>query len=201
MSDSPKDIRVLTIVQQLKSGVLQTSALDRETRKAVVAWLTGEGWNVPEIASLLTTSDRTVQRDRSELREALSLLPSPELVGQLVGQLMQTAEQCTANLRRMARDKSTPVAQRIDAEQAIFNNACKLIATLQSLGYLPAQAVFTGDDLGSDGDIQHTQVLAELRHLLVVTKQQLPADDPDRAQLDVLNDVIQSDNGESKRGA
>jgi hypothetical protein len=154
-------------------GACRASMLHRDDRLRVVEHLTAEGYTGPEIAEVLKVSERTVIRDRIAVREMNALLPSPELVGQVVGHMVRTAEQVTGRLRRIGREAGIKPAEKIEAEKVSWQIQRELVVTLQGLGYLPTAPtnlnahITTGDELPQAetllAEIDRLESLPELR--------------------------------------
>lgn len=128
---------VLELIREVQSGVLDPRNIGHEERRACVAYLTAEGYTVPEIAQVLRTCDRTVHRDREKIRSENALRPSAGLVSQLVGQLSTEAMTAVQRLRRIGRDKEAPHSARVDAERGAWLVYREFVQSLQRLGYLP----------------------------------------------------------------
>lgn len=128
---------VLELLRELRAGSLDPRHIGAEERRACVAYLTAEGYTVPEIAQILKTSDRTVHRDRERVRADNALRPSLDLIGELVGQLSCEAAASVQRLRRLSREKEAPLAARIEAERSAWTVFREYVQSMQRLGYLP----------------------------------------------------------------
>lgn len=129
---------VLELIRGIQSGSIRAQSISVKNRRACVEHLTADGFSVPEIAQVLATSDRTIARDRAEMRMAHSVDPSPELTKQMVGHLLREAEISVNRLRRFARGQDVDVAQKIESEKAAWATTRDMFQTLQRLGYLPS---------------------------------------------------------------
>ncbi|MBB6429104.1 hypothetical protein [Algisphaera agarilytica] len=140
----PSDIsdprNVLDLLRDLKQKRLNPKDLAVEERRACVAHLGGEGVSVPEMAALLTCSERTIARDRKAILEGRALKNDPELAGEVAGELLHQARVGVEHIRRATRDKSTPPAVRIDGERAAMEILDKTAHRLQIMGFLPSSA-------------------------------------------------------------
>lgn len=164
---------VLSLIRDVREGRTSGPMLLKEDRIRVVEHLTGEGYSGAEIAEILKVSERTVNRDRIAVRELNALMPSDEMVGQVVGHLVRTAEQVTGRLRRIGREAGAKPVERIEAEKVVWQVQRELVVTLQGLGYLPTAPtsvharVTTGDDLPQAeallAEIDRIESLPELR--------------------------------------
>ncbi len=112
----------------------------------MVEHLTSDGYSAVEIAEVLKISERTIERDRRAIRESHALVADPALVPQMVGHLVGQAELAVGRLRRIARDRDTPAAVKVEAERSCWGISRDLVASLQRLGYLPtAPQEFRGE--------------------------------------------------------
>ncbi len=128
---------VLELMRDVQSGAVDPRNIGPDDRRACVAYLTAEGYTVPEIAQVLKTCDRTVHRDREKVRAENALRPSAGLVTQLVGQLSAEAMTAVQRLRRIGRDKDAPHSARVDAERGAWLVYREFVQSMQRLGYLP----------------------------------------------------------------
>lgn len=133
-----EDTSVLSLLRQIQSGVVHPANLTAETRQSVVEHLSAEGYSLSEIAEILKTSERTVARDRKSIRQANAVTRDPAMIEQMVGQLLNEAQNCICRIRRAARDKEAAPAIRIDAEHRVYLILSDLTQRLQGLGYLPS---------------------------------------------------------------
>ncbi len=170
---SASERTVLSLIRDVREGRMSGVMLHRDDRLRVVEHLTAEGYTGPEIAEVLKVSERTVIRDRIAVREMNALLPSPELVGQVVGHMVRVAEQVTGRLRRIGREAGIKPAEKIEAEKVSWQIQRELVVTLQGLGYLPTAPtnlnahITTGDELPQAetllAEIDRLESLPELR--------------------------------------
>lgn len=137
---APPQRRVLDLLRDLKQQRLNPRDINTEERQACVQHLGAEGVSLPEIASLLGRSERTIARDRRAIREDQALEHDPKLAGEVAGDLVAMATQCMARIRRITRDKESPPAVRVDGERQIFDILDKMTHRLQTLGFLPSAA-------------------------------------------------------------
>jgi len=132
-----EDRGVLEVIRTIKTGALDPKRLSIEDRQACVMHLGLEGLSVPEIAQVLSVSDRTIMRDRKAIQEANAIQHDPELAGQIAGRLAAEADACLSRIRRATRDQAATPGERIDGERICFEIMDKLTNRLQSMGYLP----------------------------------------------------------------
>lgn len=138
---------VIDVVRDIQQGATAPASVSVQTRRACVEYLTVEGYSAQEIAALLKVSDRTVLRDRAEVRAANAVARDPALVGEMVGRLLSEADAAVSRLRRVSRDKRTPAAVKVQAEQASWQVSRDVVRSLQSLGYLPTATTRVAADL------------------------------------------------------
>ena len=143
-SERPDDIldrssapSVLDLLRQINEGTLDAQSMSRPDRLRCVEHLTAEGYSLSDIADITRVSDRTIARDRKEIRQANALSAGPDLLPEMAGQLLREAEQITGRIRRLTRERSTPPAVKLDGERTTWVILRELIETLQKLGYLP----------------------------------------------------------------
>src|SRR5262245_18680767 len=83
---------VMDMIEAIKGQHLDPRGLSTAERQACVSYLCIEGMTVPEIARILQRADRTIRRDRHEIRERNALDHDPRLAAVMAGQLMTEAE-------------------------------------------------------------------------------------------------------------
>ena len=130
----------LELLRRIQTGDLNPRGLRPAERRVCVELLTGEGQSIHQIAMVLKSSERTIARDRREVREANAAVASPLFVAQTVGALIQSAQARAARLTRLASDVSLPGAVRVRAERGAWRTELEACRWLQSVGYLPLAA-------------------------------------------------------------
>ncbi len=140
MGSGGPEAPVVELIRRLQAREVKGSSLSGDDRRLCVEYLTSEGYSVAEIAGILHIADRTVHRDRQRIRSANAVARDPSLVGEMVGRLIGEAETTVSRLRRVARDRATPAAVKVEAERACWTSVRELVSTLQRLGYLPTAA-------------------------------------------------------------
>ena len=111
-----------------------------EERRERVASLSLEGLSSREIGEELGISPRTVERDRAEVRRANSMSRDQKLVEEQLGGLIVQSQRAISRMRRMANDRETPAAVRLDAEWKAWLACDGLAERLQKRGSLPSAA-------------------------------------------------------------
>lgn len=150
-AESPdRRLSVLDLIRRIRSGDIAPEGLDKDSRRACVEYLMGEGYSMVEIAEILKVTDRTVRRDREAIRAAHALQRDPRLVEEMVGRLVQRADTAVERISRAVRGKEAKPVDRIEAETACWRILKELVECLQRLGYLPTAAVQVR------GDVRHS---------------------------------------------
>jgi hypothetical protein len=106
----------------------------------IVEHVHSQGLTIPEIASMLHVSDRTIRRDLDAIRAANILHADPKLPNLLGGEVLSEARHSIARIRRTTREKDCPHASRIEGERAIIAIYGDMVLILQRLGLLPSAA-------------------------------------------------------------
>ena len=127
----------LSLIRAIREGAISPTGLNPEDRGRCVEHLSAEGYSVVEISEILKVSERTIARDRAAIRQHNALKRDPKLTAEMVGYLVQQAEQAVGRIRRVTRDARTSAAVKIDGERACWLTSKELVERLQSLGYLP----------------------------------------------------------------
>lgn len=134
---SSKEQPILTIIQQLKDGRLDSETIDKDTRLQCVELLLGEGYSISAMAQIFQKCERTMRRDIDEIRERNALTPNIELAKKIIGEVVTYARIHRAHLMRLARSKDTSVSERAQSEYYAHRIEMELVEKLQTLGYLP----------------------------------------------------------------
>jgi len=64
---------ILSLLQDIKSGVIDPRDIEKELRQQIVEVLLLEGTMVPQIAQILKVSDKTIRRDTLDIKERNAL--------------------------------------------------------------------------------------------------------------------------------
>jgi hypothetical protein len=176
----PVERGVLEILRDVRSGAISGSSLSIDERRHCVEHLSAEGLGATEIASMLGVSDRTVQRDRSEIHKRNALEHDTALPGQIAGRLMAEVTGAMERMRRVGRDRECPHSTRVEAERASIEVLDKAVERLQRLGFLPSVGPSTLNTLRfENADAMSTlnsldAIQAEAARLLTFTPQGSP---------------------------
>ena len=175
---------VLNLIKRIKENKIDPAVLSAADRRRCVELLWGEGYTVAETAQILKRGERTIHRDREQIRTAHALQVHPQFAPQMAGELMRQAEGSAGRLRRIAREPGASAMERAMAENFAFKAFLDMIGKLQSMGYLPR--VPTGvvaQVVGASGDVIPT--LEQLAHRITeldLVDQELGVRDPESQQ-------------------
>lgn len=128
------------LIQGIKDGSIDPSALSKEERQSCVEAMVLEGCSAAQMAQLLSCSEKTIRRDLADIRARNAINPSPELARQIIGNFVMKSEAHQARLMRLARSSEGPPGVRVEAEVAAFHVLLKSAQLLQSLGILPMRS-------------------------------------------------------------
>ena len=123
-------------VQRLLEGRINVGELSAEQRVWYVAQLIREGRSTNEMALLMDVSERTITRDRREIRRGESLEPGLGLGDELLGELQRRAFDASQKLTRMAEDERTPAYARLWAHSEAVRVQERLLQTVMKMGYM-----------------------------------------------------------------
>ncbi len=165
-----EEISATILLQKIKSNEINPKTLNPEERQACINLLViGEGFTYAQTAQLLCCSEKTIQRDITEIRRRNSLNPSPELAKQLIGEMIVRAETHIAHLMRLSRSREGSVGERAQTEFFAWKITVDSMTKLQSFGYLPLIAQrFEGDLFHHLDGATEEKSLSELRNALSV---------------------------------
>ena len=157
----------MDLLKGIKAGTVNPATLLPDQRRPLVVLLMTEGQSTAEIAHLLDTSDRTIERDKKDIRENNAISKDPELGNVMAGRLSDEAQICIQRIRKFQRDSNCPPATKIDGEKACFQITDNLAERLQSMGYLPTAAKKLEADLmhHTDTPLSLTEIKSEAQRL------------------------------------
>lgn len=163
-----EEIPVYKILKQIKDGTLQAKELSKEMRQNCVEVLALEGYSVASLAQLLDRSEKTIKRDQEEISLRNSKRPTPEIVLQLIAEMISKSESQQAHLMRIARSNEGSVQERINAERLAWEIKNQTVERLQSLGYMPTAAQkIVGEIYRHDSEEESPKTLAQMREELL----------------------------------
>lgn len=180
MSD-PESRSVLTVIREIRSGATAPGNLSIDERRSCVAHLSGDGYSATEIAEILKTSERTINRDRRAIQAANAVEHDPKLASEMVGRLIGEAELCISRIRRALRDREATAQVKVDGERKCFQITVDMITALQRLGYLPMASLDVRADVTHRLGVPDMEaVRAEFERLKSITAScGLPSDELD----------------------
>jgi len=149
---------ILKLIQDIGSGAVDPKLIDKETRQRCVEALSKEGYPLSHIADLLHWSEKTVQRDLTDIKKKNALSPNIEFAKQFVGDIFQKAMSHHSYLMRLARSRDATISEKTQSEYAAWKILKELIEKFQTLGYLPMKPTeIVGTFFhGSDSDKEPT---------------------------------------------
>jgi len=161
---------VLTILRQIRNGEinLQNDPLSTDLRVECVEylWMT-EAQPVAVMASLLHVNEKTIRRDKDEIKARNAKKLSPEESLALLGELTAKITETTENLMRLARDNDGSVQEKAQAGMYAYQSIQGQIAILQKLGFAPSKPLMIEAEVHhhQEEDMNVDQVRAELSEL------------------------------------
>ena len=132
--------RTLDLLEKIQRKKLDPKALSLSQRQPLVDFLAGEGHSTAEIAKILHCSDKTIERDKKRIFEAGAIELCPKLPAQMIGVLIKEASLAKQKISRVARDKNTPAAVKVDAYHRNYLIISDVTQRLQGLGIMPNAA-------------------------------------------------------------
>lgn len=169
MNDNPAENKsAMSIIQDIRSGRLDPTVLDKAARQACVEALLGEACTKSQMAILLKVSEKTIGRDIQDVRFNNYLQPDEEFRKRMIGQLLMGAATNREHLMRLARKAESSVSERAQAEFLAFKVLTEMITKLQSLGHLPTQAQAIDLNVASPQEKSLDQLRSDLIELKTV---------------------------------
>ncbi len=131
----------IALLRDLQSGKLSAENISKDSRQMIVEHLSSEGYSAGHIAEICKISQRTIHRDRDDIRKKNAVSRDPEFTAKQVGQLMHRADQAVGSLIRISKDNACPYSTKVHAISETWNIIKELNQVLQSVGYLPNTAL------------------------------------------------------------
>lgn len=128
-----KNLPAIKIIQQIKEGLINPQELSRDARQLVVKLLLMELMPVTKIAAFLKTNDRTIQRDKYEIKQRCPEKPSLNTTPESLIELMRKNEIAMQQLRTLSKPEQAKAARYL------WKSIQEQMKILQRLGYLPKQ--------------------------------------------------------------
>lgn len=128
----------VNIIQSIKEGRIDASAITKDLRIKCVEVLWLEGYKASEMAQIFNCSDKTIKRDLNEIREINAITPNIEHAKKIIGEFWLKSQNSHAYLSKLARSKDGSLSEKAQAEYSAHSVLSDTIVKLQSLGYLPS---------------------------------------------------------------
>ncbi len=135
--NEPNEVPILSIIQRIKDKKLDPKILSKDEQRRCVEALMMEGYSEPQIAQVLSRSQKTIKRNLEQIRENNSINPNPELTKKLIGAMLIKTEIHHSYLMRLARKAEASISEKSQAEYMAWRVVKESTELLQSLGYLP----------------------------------------------------------------
>ena len=137
---------ILSIIQDIKNGVLNPKTLSPEERQRCVDFLLREGYTQEQAAQIFKTTDRTIRRDIVKFRRDNPLTASADLAKEIIGDMFRKGTMHHAYLVRLARSTEAGAMEKGQLEFSAWRVLKEMIEKMQFLGYLPLRPQeITGD--------------------------------------------------------
>ena len=168
-----KEEPILTLIQQIKDGRIDSEAVDRDTRQQCIEVFIMEGYSVSTIAQIFKKCDKTIRRDLEEIRARNAVTPSVDLAERIVGEFLTYSRAHIDHLMRLARTKDTSVSERAQAEYFAHRVMVDRITKLQTLGYLPLKPQQVVADISHhiDDEKSYTELRVEFEEIERISKE------------------------------
>lgn len=113
-----EELTVNELINRVIGGSIPPESVSAERRRECLAVLIEEGYTNAQLAQVFRVADRTIRRDRVELRREQGLEPSLTLGDELLGEFREQTMTSIQRLRRLTRDEKAPAIIRFRAEEA-----------------------------------------------------------------------------------
>lgn len=129
---------ILEIIKKIHEGVIKGEALSQDIRQECVEYLWQiEGYSIVAIANALNVSERTIKRDKNEIRKKNAQKPSTDYALETLGELIHKATAAHEHLIRISRSSGGSIQEKSQATYYAWKAVAEQMKLLQSLGYLP----------------------------------------------------------------
>ena len=129
------DRPVLKLIADIRAGQVSGKSLLPADRQRCVDYLSMEYVSVAEMAEILGVDERTISRDRTEIRNSRAIAPDPQFMREMIGQMFWQAEAISVRLRRVARDRDVAANHKIEIELGCWRIQRELFGLLLGAGY------------------------------------------------------------------
>lgn len=137
-SEDHQEKPIAKILREIVEGKVKGDELPADIRQECVEhmWQT-QGYSVMDIASALNVSERTIKRDKNEIRKRNAQKPSADYALETIGELLQKATSAHEHLMRLSHSKEGSVQEKAQAGYYVWKIIQEQTKLLQSLGYIP----------------------------------------------------------------
>ena len=157
----------IALLRAIRSGEISGRTIAAEERRRIVAHLAGEGVSVAEIAEILSVAERTIARDRAQLRKEAALLVGPEQVSETMGWIVDETRQSIRRLRAISRESGAPARDRVEAAFRAADIVIRGGELLRRIGMLPSAADQIQIEHSLTG-LDPKQIEAEMKRLEII---------------------------------
>jgi len=137
-SEDHQEKPVAKILKEIADGLIKGDELSTDIRQECVEhmWLT-QGYSVMDMASILNVSERTIKRDKNDIKKRNAQKPSADYALETIGELMQKATAAHEHLMRLSRSKEGSFQDKHLAGYSVGKLIMEQGKILQRMGYLP----------------------------------------------------------------
>lgn len=141
---------VVDILNGINDGSIKGDEVPPDIRQECVEhlWMV-EGYSTVAIAKALRVSERTIKRDKNEIRIRNAQKPSADHALEVIGELLQKATSAQEHLTRLAHSTTGKLQEKAQAGFYVWKVIQEQAKLLQSLGYAPEKSIQI------DADIHH----------------------------------------------
>jgi len=135
-----EELSTLEILAQIRNQTLDPETLSAEQRQNCVEhlWLV-EAQPVAVMAHLFKVCDKTIRRDKDDIRIRNSKKLTPEGRSMILSELLEKLTSTHENLMRLARSKDGSIQETGQAGSYATSAILDMVKILQSLGYLKSE--------------------------------------------------------------
>lgn len=157
----------IALLRAIRSGEVSGRTIGPEERRRIVAHLASEGVSIAELAEILGVAERTIARDRAQLRKEAALLVGPEQVSETMGWIVDETRQSIRRLRAISRESGAPARDRVEAAFRAADIVIRGGELLRRIGMLPSAADQIQIEHSLAG-LDPRQVEAEMKRLEII---------------------------------
>ncbi|VVB63384.1 Uncharacterised protein [uncultured archaeon] len=158
---------ILTLIQQIKDGLVASDTVDKDLRQQCVEVLLGEGCSLATMAQIFKKCEKTIRRDIEEIRDRNAISPNIDLAKKLIGELLMYARIHRDYLMRLSRTRDVSVYERAQSEYYAHRVEMELVEKLQTLGYLPLKPKTIVGDFTHNMNVNDEKSIDDLKTQLV----------------------------------